>query len=333
MRFKYISIYQIRGLTHNPAEGDIQLYAKEKATISLKAILTDKPDPYCYDIDRALSLGNFILMGMIGQQDESAQLKEHIENIRKNRKNKIEGSEALIFIGEGETNADLNQPLREIGDYTLGFDIIKKEDIISLFRDDINSILAAFCLASERISFQVKHLGEGAFLIDEQGKPIYSFSLTGSAEAYSSMPTTPELVEEAKGQIKAVCKRELKVYRLLAKAISRDNDDLRRFMFGWAGLETLIKIIFSEYEKVFVKNLLEADQTSQSGRYFKRVREVMKGKYNIADQFHVVASCISNSSAEMDIQEFIRINKFAIVFSTIHLWLKTHYPRMTLLNC
>ena len=60
MKFKYISLYQIRGLTHNPAEGAIQLYSKEHDTISLKAVLTDKPDPFCYDIDRALTLGNFM---------------------------------------------------------------------------------------------------------------------------------------------------------------------------------------------------------------------------------------------------------------------------------
>ncbi|MBU0462053.1 MAG: hypothetical protein KKD21_06295 [Proteobacteria bacterium] len=200
MRFKYISLYQIRGLTHKPAEGDIQLHAKENDTISLKAVLTDKPDQYCYDIDRALSLGNFLLRGMVGQQDESAQIKENIENIQKSRRGKIEDSEALIFIGEGKTEADLNQPLRDTDDYTLGFDIINKEDIVSLFKDEINSTLAAFCLASERIPLQIKHLRSGVFLIDEQAKPIYSFSLTGSGEAYSSIPITAELIKEAQGQ-------------------------------------------------------------------------------------------------------------------------------------
>jgi hypothetical protein len=309
MKFKYISLYQIRGLTHNPTDGDIQLYSKENDTISLKAVLTEKLDEYCYDIDRALSLGNFMLRGMNRQRDENAQIEEDIENIRENRKKRIQGSETLMFIGEGETETDFNQELKETDDYILGFDILKKEDIVSLFKDDINSTLAAFCLASERVPLQIKHMGGGIFLINEQAKPIYSFSLTGSGEAYSSMPTTAELIKEAQGQIKAISKREVKVYRLLAKAISRDNDDLRRFMFGWAGLETLIKIIFSEYEKVFVQNLLAADPSSQAGIYFKRIREVMKGKYNIVDQFVVVASCIASSSAEMDIKEFSRIKK------------------------
>jgi hypothetical protein len=309
MKFKYISLYQIRGLTHNPSESDIQLYSKENDTISLKAVLTDKLDEYCYDIDRALSLGNFMLRGMVGQRAENEQIKENIEKIRENRKKKIEGEETLIFIGEGEAETEFTQPLKETDDYILGFDIIKKEDIVSLFKDDINSTLAALCLASERVPLQIKHTGGGVFLLNEQAKPIYSFSFTGSGEAYTSMPTTSELIKESQGQIKAVSKRELKVYRLLAKAISRDNDDLRRFMFGWAGLEMLIKIIFSEYEKVFVQKLLAADPTSQAGRYFKRIREVMNGKYNIVDQFVVVASCIATSSAEIDIQAFIRIKK------------------------
>lgn len=140
---------------------------------------------------------------------------------------------------------------------------------------------------------------------------LYIHSRSQEAEKLTPpYPLQRNLLRKHRAKIKAVSKREMKVYRLLAKAISRDNDDLRRFMFGWAGLEILIKIIFSEYEKVFVQNLLEADPARQAGRYFKRIRELMKGKYNIVDQFVVVASCIASSSAEIDIQEFSRIKKF-----------------------
>lgn len=71
----------------------------------------------------------------------------------------------------------------------------------------------------------------------------------------------------------------------------------------------IIKTVFSEYEKLFIQNLLESDPASQAGRYFKRIREVMKGKYNIADQFVVVAACIGEGSVETDAEEFIRIKK------------------------
>jgi hypothetical protein len=313
MKFRYITIYQIRGLIHNSDEGDIEIYAKENHGASVRAILTDQPDQYCYDIDRAQSIGYLMLTSMVGQRgtdDVKLEIKTEIERIRENRKKELQGLEAFIFIAEGETDVDFSHPNKETDDYVLGFDIINKDNIISPYRDQINAALVALCLATERVPLDVKHLRGDVYLINEISKPVYSIAFSGSGEGYPSIQTTAEIIKEAQGQIKLISKRPLtKVYRLLTQAISRDNDELRRFMFGWAALETLIKTVFSEYEKLFVQSLLEADPASQAGRYFKRIREVMKGKYNIADQFVVVAACIGEGPVEPDIQEFIRIKK------------------------
>lgn len=313
MKFKYITIYQIKGLTHNPDEGDIEIYANENDGASIRAIFTEKPDQYCHDIDRAQSLRYSMLTGMVGQRgtdDVALETKRGIERIRENRKKELASSEALIFIGEGDTEVDFSRKNRETDDYILGFDIFKKDNVVSLYRDQINATLAALCLATERVSLEIKHITGNVYLSNELGKPVYSFSFSGSGEMYSSIRTTAEIIKEAQGQIKVASKRALaKVYRLLTQAISSDNDDLRRFMFGWSALEILIGKIFSEYEKLFIQSLLEADPTSQAGRYFKHIRKVMKGKYNIADQFVIVAACIAEGSAEIDIQEFIRIKK------------------------
>ena len=133
---------------------------------------------------------------------------------------------------------------------------------------------------------------------------------SGSGTMFSSTPITKELIEETHVQLKKSNERiSAKVNRLLAQAISRENDELRRFMFGWAGLEILISSVFKEYEKLFAQTLQGSEPTSPTHRYFKRIREVMKGKYNIADQFVIVAACIGNESVEADIEEFVRIKK------------------------
>lgn len=313
MKFRYITVYQIRGLTHDPNEGDIEIYAKGSHNYSVRAILSGRPDQYCYDIDRAQSIGYLMLTGMVGQRgttDHKLEIESGIERIREQRKKELQGSEALVFIAEGDTQVDLSSPNKETNDYIVGFDIVNKDDIVSSHRDEVSAALAALCLATERVPIQVKHLRADVYLLNELSKPVYSIGFSVSGEGYSSMPTTAEIIKEAQGQLKLVSRRALtKVYRLLTQAISRDNDELRRFMFGWAALEIFIKNVFSEYEKLFIQSLLESDSASQAGRYFKRVRKVMKGKYNISDQFVVVAACIGEGSVEPDVKDFIRIKK------------------------
>jgi hypothetical protein len=312
MKYRYITVYQIRGLTHAPNEGDIEIYAKESDKYSLRAILSGRLDQYCYDMDRAQSIGYLMLTGMVGQRgttDQKLEIESGIDRIREQRKKELQGSEALVFIAEGNAQVDLNSsPTKETNDYIVGVDIVNKDDIIFSHRDQVNAALAALCLATERIPIQIKHLRGDVYLFNEFNKPVYSIGFSVSGEGYSSIPTTAEIIKESQGQLKLVSKRALtKVYRLLTQAISRDNDELRRFMFGWAALEIFIKTIFSEYENLFIQSLLESDSASQAGRYFKRIREVMKGKYNIADQFVVVAACIGEGSVEPDVEEFIRI--------------------------
>lgn len=313
MKFKYIAVYQIRGLIHSPNEDDMEIYAKESDNASVRAILSGRPDLHCYDIDRAQAISYLKIKGMVGQEepdDLQAAIKSEIERMQEHRKKELAGSEALIFVAEGEAPVDLSGPNIETDDYVLGFDIIDKNALASAYRDQINIALSALCLATERVSIQVKKLRGNVYLINDVGKPVYSISTSGSGEGYTAIQTTAEIVEDAKGQIKLNSKRALiKVYKLLAQAISRDNDELRRFMFGWAALETLINNVFSEYEKLFVQSLRGSDPANKAHRYFARMREVMKRKYNIAVQFEVVAACIGDAAVEADIHEFIKIKK------------------------
>lgn len=240
MKFRYITAYQLMGLTHDPNNDDIEIYAEESDNSSVRAILSGRPDQYCYDMDRAQSIGHLMLHGMVGQRgtdDEKLEIENRIERLREHRKKELQGSEALIFMAEGETHVDLSSPNKETNDYVIAFDIINKDSIVSDYRDQINAALAALCLATERVPIQVKHLRGDVYLVNELGKPVYSIGFSLRGEGYSSIPTSAEIIKAAQDHLKLVSKRALtKVYRLLTQAISRDNDELRRFMFGWAAI-------------------------------------------------------------------------------------------------
>lgn len=312
MRYRYVTVYQIRGLIHNPEKGDVEIYVKEN-NASVRAILTDKLDDYCYELDRAQSVGYLMLKSLVGQRESSdlrVEVETEIRRIRERRNKELEHSETLVFIAEGEAQADFSRPNRETDDYVLGFELVNKERIAEAHSDQVNAVLAALCLSTEHETIQIKRMRGDAYLINEAGKPVYSFDVSGSGEAFVSERTTDEVIKQAQSQAKSMSKHSLsRVYRLLVQAISRDNDKLRRFMFGWSALEILINKVFSDYEKLFIQNLLGADPASHTQRYFERIRDVMKGKYRIADKFVVVAACVSDDSVETDIQDFVKIKE------------------------
>lgn len=311
MKYRYITVYQLRGLIHNPDRGDVDLYIKEGFP-SVRALLTDKLDDHCYELDRAQSVGYLMLKSIFGKRESTelnVEVETEISRIRERRNKDLEGSEKLIFIAEGEANPDFSKPNREADDYILGFGIINKETISETYSDQLHTILAALFMSTEHEIIEVKKVRGDVFLINELGKPIYSFDFAGGGEAYLSRRTTDEVIAEAQGHsIKLMNERNLnKVYKLLIQAVSRDNDRLRRFMFSWSALEILINKVFSEYEKNFIENLTGADPAKHTQRYFDRIRDVMKDKYRLADKFVVVASGIGGDFIETDLEMFIKI--------------------------
>jgi hypothetical protein len=313
MKYKYVTSYQIRGLTHNPDKGEEEIYVKEGDS-SVRAILTDNLDAYCFEIDRAQAVGYLMLKGLSGKKESSDlryELEAEIGRLRERRNKELNDSEKLVFIADGDVQTDLSQPNRETDDYILGFQVVDKEKIVQAHSDQVHAALAALFLTAHEV-IQVKHIRGDVYLINDSGKPVYSVDFSVSGEAYTSRRTTDEVIKETKGQVAhlLINKRSLSpIYKLLVQAISRDNDQLRRFMFGWSALEILTNKVFSEYEKQFVQNLIGADPAIHTQRYFERIRDVMKGKYRLADKFVVLAACVGDKTVEDDIENFVKIKK------------------------
>lgn len=313
MKYRHVSIYEIRGLIHPSGKGDVTVYTKTGIP-SVTVLLTDNPDNYCYEIDRAQSVGYLMLTGSAGLKMSAnlqLELQNHIGQIRERRRKELGTAQVLVFIAEGDVDVDFSGPIRDCGGYVVGFDIVSKEHISQSIDFERSAALAALSLSVEQNSLQTRRISKGSYLITESGKPAYSMSISLNAEAYSSKHTTDEIVERTAHYLSSLLGdiSLSRVYRLFVQAISRKNDELRRFLFGWSALEILISKVFSDYEKLFITNLLGSDPANHVQRYFERVRDVMKRKYRITDKFVIVAACIGKDSVETDIEDFVKIKK------------------------
>jgi hypothetical protein len=312
MEYTYIAAFKIRGLIHVPDRGDVEIYADTRHKV--RALLTENVHGYCYELYRARALGFILLKGFVGQREPDDLKKEieiEINRIQEARDKDMNGSEVLVFTAEGDADADFSRPSRESDDFILGFDVIDKSVIIERHRTQVSAALTALFLSSNHDIIQVTQFGGDAYLTNEHQKPIFSLSFAGGGEAYSSIRTGDDVVDEAQkhSRVLAVEKSLSKVNMLIVQAISAENDGLRRFIFAWSALEILINKLFSEYERRFVENLLGAEPQKHTEKYFKRIRDVMKDKYRLMDKFIVLSACLSQDETEVDMKDFASIKE------------------------
>lgn len=67
--------------------------------------------------------------------------------------------------------------------------------------------------------------------------------------------------------------------------------------------------VFRDYERAFVDGLVSGASVHGASRYFARITEVMKDKYNPVDKFSVIAAVLTGESSDADIENFKRIKK------------------------
>lgn len=312
MKYKHIAAYKINGLTHVSDKGDVEIYADDDA-LPVRAILTERVDDYCYELDCAQALGNLLLKTMVGQRgsdDLRVAVEAEVSRIREQRNKDIGKSEVLIFIAEGEVEPDFSGPTRETDNFTLAFGAINKEDIAASHSAQLNAALVALLLSTEHETVEVKRMKKDTYLISESGEPIYSFDLRASASLSLSRRTSDRVIEQARHQVVTLTgdKSLIRVNKLLVQAISSDNDKLRRFICGWSALETFVNKVFRKYEKALFNTILaETTPVSDIRRTLQRIRAVMSDKYSIMDKFSVIAACLSDDSVDTDVETFALI--------------------------
>lgn len=314
MKYKYIAAYEISGLRHNPDTGDVEIYADEDG-FSVRAILTERVDYYCYEIDRARALSYLLLKGLVGRRklgDLKDEVEAQVRQIRERRNKALGRSEVLVFTAEGEVEPDFSVPSVETDDFVCALGMINKEDIAVRHSTRMNAVLVALCLSVEHETIEVKRIQSGIYLINEPGKPVYSFDLSGEiGRVFLVKLTTDEVIKEVQSQAVALDgeKSLATVNRLLVQAISSENEKLHRFIFGWVALEIFVKKVFREYRKtLLIPTSPETAPPSRSqkeeSKLDERIRRSLRGSNNIADKFAVIAKCLGGDSAETDLKTF-----------------------------
>ncbi|MEM9948699.1 MAG: hypothetical protein AAF810_21915 [Cyanobacteria bacterium P01_D01_bin.36] len=173
----------------------------------------------------------------------------------------------------------------------------------------------------------------------DDGKPVYSFTSSGSLKFHASHSITPEIVKSIEDwyQILIADQDLTQIKRLLVSSLQIEGDKLRSFLSAWTALEIFINKTFKgQYEKAFFEQLEDdsvpavlpsfierifkitkdnygwdrADRLDVLKSNLKPIRSYMnKGRYKIADKFSLIASLLSLETAEADLKNFKHIKK------------------------
>jgi len=270
-------------------------------------VLTNNPDFLLVDLDRENALGRLMLKGIVGQRgttEFSVALNAEIEEIKAKRAKKIGSQPVLVVEANGEIEAEITKPFREHEGFIVTFDSVNKQAVARTHKSEIEAMKLALALESESPS-RFAALGDGVFLINEEGKTIYSISFTMSGEATVSTGLTAEGVERISSRY-AILQRANdieSVERLFSQMADYGTDHLKAFLSGWAAIEILIAKAFKIYEDAFLSPLANAGQNSLREKFIGRIKGVMKDKYRLTDKFVAVAAVLFPSSPENEMQK------------------------------
>lgn len=306
MKYKFISAHKIIGVTP-PTEGKERVIATYPETKS-EAILTYDLDDHLFHIDEARAVGLIMLKGFVGQGAEGSlddRLEREIAEIRETRKKDIGSGVFLVYESEGEVESWDPRKSMELEGFTIAFEGTPKESIRQLHQAPINGVLSSFALGLENV-FGVKKIADGMYFIDDADKPAYSIDFEVSGSATVSMGLKPRDIENVEKYAKVMGgHRELvDPARLLSRSLSVESDWLLSFLSIWSGLEIFVSKVFRSYEAAIFSKDEKNVSNVVPGPVVKRIQEVMKDKYRIADKFSVVSSLLAPYEAEEDLAKF-----------------------------
>lgn len=180
---------------------------------------------------------------------------------------------------------------------------MNKNDVARIHRTDIEAMKLAVAFESENPS-RFASLAEDIYLIDDEGKTVYSISFSMSGEATVSTG----LSDDGAGRISARYAKLQRandlesVERLFAQMAEYGTDRLKAFLSGWAALEILVAKAFKSYEDAFLSPLTNAGQPTLRERFLERIKDVMKDKYRLSDKFLAVAAVLFTGAPDNEIQ-------------------------------
>ncbi len=314
MRYSYSAAWSVIGGITLPGDSEAVELCNSK---TCRFVLTRDPDSLLANVERGAALGSLMLKGLFGPQTAAAfpiALEAEIERIRAERKKRTGAHTVLVIEANGEIDASISEPTRELEEFIVTFDAINKGDIRRAYQSEIDKLKLAISLESET-PFRFSLLAEGAYLYNEAGKIVYSITFSMSAEGVVSSNLSAEGCERISARYDLLQKSKDfdSVQRLFSQMADSETERLKAFLSGWAALEIFIGKAFNIYEQVFLSPLKNAAQATLRDRFLNRVRDVMKDKYRLTDKFAVVAAVLFPTApdieSEDDYKMFCRLKK------------------------
>ena len=313
MKYIYIITFKIDGISL--PQGIEEVVIEEVNQI--RVILCSDCSKYSIHADRGLAASTMMLKGLTGEGAEGEfedRLNTHVASIQTSRNKKFPNGPFIVFEGNGETPVELlSSATRDFGSFVITFDAVDKGKIKEQYKSSINQYLTSLFLIAEK-DYGIKKVFEG-FYLEEKGKIYYSYTFSASGTIMISNPFTEELAEKLKKYISALNKADSleDVYRLLVRATSEHSDKLRSFIFAWTALEIFFNKIFKLYEVKFLEKHTIDGLPILAQHFFKRIKNVMKGKYSLRDKFIVIASMLSDDT-EDDLDKFVKAKRVRDTF-------------------
>lgn len=302
MHFRYVVGFQLIGVVRPSA--DMEGAVIELSAPGARGRLTGDLDSLPPEVDQATAAGSLLLHGIFGQGrggTPEERLAQEVEDIRQRRRKESGEGAFLVVEASGEVENFEPQPQRDLAGFVFAIGDAPKKEIRARYEAVIHGILGALAIASEHLC-GVKKLVDVVTFVRQDGKPLFCFTLSGSANAYVSSPLSKDSIVSTLRDAKTLSHHQslVDVARLLSRSLAEDSDPLLSFLSVWSGLEIFVNKNFKDYERRVLERLSIGSPPPVPSRVVERIRSVMSDKYRLSDKFSVISSELADLSVEQD---------------------------------
>ena len=303
MQYRYVVAFQLIGVVRPNVE--LEGFVVELPIAGARGRLTGDLDSLPPEVDQAAAAGSLLLQGFAGPAGEGTpeeRLAREVADLKQRRRKDTGDGAFLVIEAVGEVDDFNPQPQRELPGYVFAIDDAPKEVIRARYESAVYGLLAALAIASNHLC-GVKKVVDGITFVRQDGKPLFCFTLTGSANAYVSSPVPQDALPLISRNAKTLSRHQSLVdaAKLLSRSLTEDNDPLLSFLSVWSGLEIFVNKNFKNYENLVLARLAVGNPPPVPPRVVKRIRAVMSDKYRLADKFSVISGELADpSSVEQD---------------------------------
>lgn len=254
-----------------------------------------------------------LLKGLINQE---IRLAEEIKEANTHFEERAGRGVFLVLQGEANIATPDFNLRRDWDDFAICIDAIEPCEVNRIFRSSVQGVLAAVALALPADADRsVEKIGAVLYFVDStSGKPIYprTFSI-GSARVSLARQLTRKSIDEMATLAAKIDVADTGVagsVELLLTSLEKATDQLQAFITSWSALEIFVNVTFASRYKNHWLHIMKTGAPTSATPVFKRIEEIMRDKYRLADKFLIIASLLSPEGAVDDEKEFRRLKDF-----------------------